>query len=75
MLKNKDNVKLRELEKFGWKKEKSIISQEVFAYKKSSMRIWFRDRHFSRTDAHFGEEDLDNLYDLIQAGLVEKVVK
>ena len=73
MLKIKDNVDLKELEKFGWKTEQGIISQKDFAYKKYSMRVWFKDRHFSKTDAHFGEQDLDNLYDLIKADLVEKV--
>lgn len=73
MLKIKESVDLKELEKFGWKKEQGIISQKDFAYKKSSMRVWFKDKHFSKTDAHFGEEDLDNIYDLIKADMVEKV--
>lgn len=73
MLKIKDSVDLKELEKFGWKKEQGIISQKDFAYKKSSMRVWFKDKHFGKTDAHFGEEDLDNIYDLIKADMIEKV--
>lgn len=73
MLKIKDNVDLKKLEEFGWKKEQDVITRKDFAYKKSSMRVWFRDKHFSKTDAHFGEEDLDNLYELIKADMVDKV--
>ena len=73
MLKIKDNVDLKELEKYGFIQEEDCISKKFFAYKKHSTRIWFYDRHISKSDAHFGEDDFELLYDLIKADLVEKV--
>ena len=75
MLKIKDNVDLKELEKFGFKSncynkyEKSMIDDKrmwlmVAAYSKSI---------FIECEDEETNDDLDTLYDLIKADLVEKV--
>lgn len=74
MLKIKDDVDLKELEKFGFKKEG--CTYEVFF---GDAVIWVgndKKVYFSTID-YFGDETGDDvlefLFDLIQAGLVEKV--
>ncbi len=73
MLKIKDNVDLKELEKFGFYKVKDYISKKYHAYLKGSLRIDFYNRYLVKNDANFCGYDLDTTYDLIQAGIVEKV--
>ena len=76
MLKIKDNVDLKELEKFGFKKGFGdyYIQDDNYcthlSIKKCSKRIKTRN-----TDYKFKQVDeiLDLLYDLIKADLVEKV--
>lgn len=81
MLKIKDNVDLKELEKFGFEfkpnvyKEKEcyvIYKQDRFGqyYVKLSINIHTR---LIRVSASI--EVINILYDLIEAGLVEKVVE
>lgn len=93
MLKIKDEVDLKELEKFGFKPKYNEDTGEVCAYQKkceeniggllisitetkSLIRIY---RAFTRKNAEWRINkyndyfDIDTLYDLIQAGLVEKV--
>jgi hypothetical protein len=81
MLKIKDNVDLKELEKFGFRDE------GVFWYKKdifytdidiASIGINKDDRKIQIAFSVIGNScfytyDIDILFDLIQAGLVEKV--
>ena len=57
MLKIKDNVDLKELEKFGFKKESWFDNQIVYV------------KSYEQYNTYFDV----TLYDLIQAGLVEKV--
>lgn len=72
MLKIKDNVKLEELENFGF-----INYDDNYIKECSDRENCFIDKH----DKHifFGCDeichDLDILFDLISAGLVEKVVE
>ncbi len=73
MLKIKDNVDLKELEKFGFHKEKDCITNKYDSYSKYSTRVWFYNRKLAVRDAHFGEYDFDIIYDLVKADLVEKV--
>ena len=80
MLKIKDNVDLKELEKFGIKKYCSygyVYSED----KKDNAELLIdkiNDNYFIVINP-FGDNDLiyhaclDKIYDLIQAGLVEKV--
>lgn len=78
MLKIKDNVDLKELEKFGFKyKPNTKMWHEGYLYEDKTddnvypcMRcfIFYSDRHIITNSIH-----IDILYDLIQAGLVEKV--
>ena len=85
MLKIKDNVDLKELEKFGFEKvspdwyaleirdntEESIsIAVSLFA-RPRCINIGYRTKGFGGISSY--TYDLDVLFDLIQAGLVEKV--
>ena len=90
MLKIKDNVDLKELEKFGFKYVKQI--PEIYSYytlqvtdinfdsrilegisinvNSNTRYIWIED---AKCHSSFGSFDI--IFDLIQAGLVEKVEK
>ncbi len=91
MLKIKDNIDLKELEKFGFKPKYDEDTGKVIAYQKtnketeyeglivniekikSQIRIFKREKTgwvINKYNSYFDE---DILYDLIQAGLVEKV--
>jgi hypothetical protein len=77
MLKIKDNVDLKELEKYGFKKDKycpsRIIGEYDYAYQ--FLRINTDDRTImisSGYDDVNSYDEVSKLYDLIQAGLVEK---
>lgn len=78
MLKIKDEVNLKELEKFGFEKYiiasktkyefvKRIGKVEIYNIKIGNDRII----HFNQLSVH--NELPDTIYDLIQAGLVKKV--
>ena len=78
MLKIKDNVDLKELEKFGWNdahdwwlNSESLKDQYYPEYRKGKFTIQ-KNRHI-RSRAGNQWNGLDDLYDLIKAGLVEKV--
>ena len=93
MLKIKDDVDLKELEKFGFKPKYNENTGEICAYQKkcekdvggllititetiSLIRIFraFRMKNVEwRINQYNNYFDIDTLYDLIQAGLVEKV--
>lgn len=75
MLKIKDDLDLKELEKFGFALEYYL---DCWAWTKKYKRgkhyeeyinIWTKDRQIQCC----GIEILDTIYDLIQAGYVEKV--
>lgn len=91
MLKIKDNVNLKELEKFGfkfveqsdqyeWAKNyyQKAIEDKKGNYKYECIEIYSKDRfiHIYIDDeiycAWTEEDTLDTIYDLIQAGFVEK---
>lgn len=80
MLKIKDNVDLKELEKYGFKN----VSYKNYVYKPKVdidlNEIWVdgdtKKIHIIDCDSDVGyivDENLDKLFELIQAGLVEKV--
>lgn len=77
MLKIKDNVDLKELEKFGFKENKENDWLEVWTDDNFRLCVLLYNRHI--TIDCIGDDDiywtnkLDLLFDLIQAGLVEKV--
>lgn len=88
MLKIKDDVDLKELEKFGFKPlyneyTGEIISYEKFLENSLSIKKYKRKRIFRifkydspKYEWRISEalqSDIDTLYDLIQANLVEKV--
>ena len=91
MLKIKDNVDLKELEKFGFKPKYDEDTGKIKAYEKikkeeeyivlgvTRTTIKGKIRIFRRTDIEWRINpyneyfDVDTLYDLIKADLVEKV--
>ena len=78
MLKIKDNVDLKELEKFGFEKLSSV--REVYLFNidgseyleiiEGKIHLYINDEYYN---CYTGEKTFDKLYDLIQADLVEKV--
>ncbi len=91
MLKIKDNVDLKQLEKFGFKPKYDEDTGKIVAYQKkcekdvggllinitettSLIRIYraFKEKVEWRINKYNDYFDIDTLYDLIQAGLVEK---
>lgn len=74
MLKIKDSVDLKELEKFGFIKNKNRFVEEIL-YCKDFLVVDKNKEIFisSGVDEIYGNNELLTLYDLIQAGLVEKV--
>lgn len=93
MLKIKDNVELKELEKFGFEENELIRSngEKYFVLKKMTdacsyyVDIYFVvnlvNNHLRFDTSAYAIQDIDAedfaevLFDLIQAGLVEKVVE
>ena len=81
MLKIKDNVDLKELEKFGFVEKRKYIRKDNIAIEKESRLILIQASNY----CPYGDRKplnnknglmiyVDNtLYDLIQAGLVKKV--
>lgn len=75
MLKIKDDVDLKELEKFGFKWDEYYTEYYIFSKNKDEKVSVTEDRRILIEDfSGFSiVEYLDVLFDLIQAGLVEKV--
>lgn len=77
MLRIKDSVDLKELEKFGFKEFKKIYSYSIASNYGNAVElsVWKEDRTIALVVDYeeFFTEDIDVFYDLIQAGLVEKV--
>lgn len=87
MLKIKDEVDLKELEKFGFLKDQSIDDGEYYYRICNTFsicnifignnKIILQDDGINRykpiLDYEFNEAEVDVLYGLIQAGLVEKI--
>lgn len=75
MLKIKDNVDLKELEKFGFKYVKNsnypMLSNEEYYYDYIGTIAIYETRDI--IVKHTGTETMNTLYDLIKADLVEKV--
>ena len=80
MLKIKDNVDLKELEKFGFIPKYDTDTGRLCTYKHYEYEFVYvslKDRELTASSSKYEEETPINdlLYDLIQAGLVEKVGK
>ena len=81
MLKIKDNVDLKELEKYGFKlkynendgKPFYYVKRFVDANRKGEITIYVKDREISCYVGDETEKVNDTLYDLIKTDLVEKV--
>ena len=73
MLKIKDNVDLKELEKYGWHLRKNCITGEYGSYTKGATEIDIIDRIIQPYYAGFSSYDYEYVYDLIKDNLVEKV--
>ena len=81
MLKIKDDVDLKELEKYGFKKEptKSYYYKEIDEQIYIEIQIFNTDEYIRPREININTEhgsffnNLELLYDLIKDGLVEKV--
>lgn len=79
MVKIKDNVDLKELEKYGFEYYrmvyvKDIIRGEEDILGRKTIYVTEPDREISIKNGLFNiDEELDTIYDLIKADLVEKV--
>lgn len=87
MLKIKDNIDLKELEKFGFIELKSSDGSESFGWKietvdnekddiTSEIYVYPEDSCYRRmllADCDSESVLIDKLFDLIQAGLIEKI--
>lgn len=77
MLKIKDNVDLKELEKFGFEVEETFEDKPTELYDNAYTKIELYDDIYDKWNTRqifvIGSAYLDKVYDLIQAGLVEKV--
>lgn len=74
MLRIKDNVELKELEKFGFKE--ISVDGEIIAYVKSFKYPCYNsiDVYTSNREIRFSyKPNLDTIYDLIKADIVEKI--
>ena len=71
MLKIKDKVDLKELEKFGFIEVK-LLNKKAYKKEQVYIALWYgQKRQIYLGDT--SKKDLDILFDLIQAGLVKKV--
>lgn len=79
MLKIKDNVDLKELEKFGFKYfgeehyKVSYFKDEGLLGCNCAINVYTKDRRLEIVDSYDQSVWEDIIFDLIQAGLVEKV--
>lgn len=87
MLKIKDDVDLKELEKFGFEVFNQTTARKIYYDNIPSCclendtyfmieyrRIWFVENGAKESnERYFGNPQFDDLYDLIKADLVEKV--
>ena len=83
MLRIKENVDLKELEKFGFRTSGGVYQKDLEEEKSNSLitKIYMciylnRIDRILRFSSHFCENEtvkLDVLYNLIEAGLVEKI--
>ena len=79
MLKIKDNVDLKELEKYGFEYHTMVYVKEIkrsseFFEEAKTIYVEETNREISIHKGLFNvDEELDTLYDLIKDGLVEKV--
>lgn len=73
MLKIKDNVDLKKLEKYDWHLRKNCITGEFGSYTKGATEISLDDRIIQPYYAGFSSYDYEYVYDLIKNDLVEKV--
>ncbi|MBR3163575.1 MAG: hypothetical protein IKF17_05710 [Clostridia bacterium] len=77
MLKIKDDVKLEELEKFGFKYFNDVRSYRYgcLDYLKDSLEIFINNARVITMTSDRSILELDVLYDLIKADLVEKIYR
>ena len=75
MLKIRDDVDLKELEKYGFKYEEEYVGENeedlTKFYYKNGLYIFLGNKKLD--DDAYGIRELETIYDLIKDGLVEKV--
>lgn len=81
MLKIKDNVDLKELKKYGFEYHKMVYIKDIIRgeedlLERKTIYVTEHDREISIKNGLFNiDEELDTIYGLIKADLVEKVGK
>lgn len=77
MLKIKDKIELKELEKFGFVRDAHFIDNDgntMYSYEFLTINITTKALCIcTGVDELFGDKEIIKLYDLIQAGIVVKV--
>ena len=73
MLKIKDNVDLKELEKYGFHKGYKFYEPPIFMYIDTDKNLFFTDGHPWWNMEYYYNYDSDVIVDMIKDGLVEKV--
>ena len=75
MLKIRDEINLKELEKYGFEYQEEYVGENeedlTKFYYKSGLYIFVNGKKFD--DDAYGIRDIEVIYDLIKADLVEKV--
>ena len=81
MLKIKDNVDLKELEKFGFQletRQNGLIYENIYSFYNDINKVSicvYNDLRIVEPTISFDAEDLDIIYNLIKTDLVEKVAE
>ena len=74
MLKIKDNVDLKELEKYGFIfVDRADLWYTYYFNQENNMKVDYSDRELDFYNCGLGDNIVNTLYDLIKADLVEKV--
>jgi hypothetical protein len=74
MLKIKDNVNLRVLKKYKFEYEDYEDDYKIYNFRQGTMYVETQNR-ILKSEIYMENDDFDVLYDMIQDGIVEKVVE
>lgn len=71
MIKIKDNVNLKDLEKYGFELN-HILDKKAYKREQVYVALWYGSKRKIYLGKYTDNNDLEILFDLIQAGLIEK---
>ena len=74
MLKIKDNVDLSVLEKYGFEYEYYEDNYKIYNFREGTICVETHNK-ILQSEIYLEKDDFNVLYDMIQDGIVEKVVK